>query len=205
MLDSGFALRRDSAQPDDFSGHQSHRSIIDGSSRLLNPRQRETWGLQSTHQSRLNYLHFKSRLNGKELNLHDVEEDRILWPESADEVATDELEERELVRILEQEKRILDETRRNTKAEIDRCEEMLSEFRRQRQLILQNKREEVISKRKSYEQELRQLKESILNEEAEINIHIRNVEYYPGDELSGLNSSAALEAHPVGPRQRSSK
>jgi hypothetical protein len=109
------------------------------------------------------------------------------------------VEETQLLRILDQEKLLLSETGQSIEDEIDRCKRMLEEFREQRRKILEAKIQDNKAKRANYEQELVHIKNTIMNEEAEFNIHIRSIDGHSVSEdiSSGLNNSAALVAHHV--------
>jgi septal ring factor EnvC (AmiA/AmiB activator) len=158
-----------------------------------NPRQREVWELQSGHHERLNYLHFKARLEGQPARAGDS-----AIPEQA-AVADDsrQTEEQELIDRLRRETELLEDARRSTTAEIDRCKKMLKEFREQRQRKLAQKQKENRSREQVYEEELRQLRQAIENYDSEINISIRKVDYIDGsdaEDVSALNQSSALRA-----------
>jgi hypothetical protein len=143
--------------------------------------------MQSTHQSRLNYLHFKARLEGK----YPVYEE----PSESVEVVDPNLfkEEQELIETLKRERHLLEEAKEGVRTEIDKCKEMLERFRLQRAKKLEAKQRENAQRRKLYEDELAHLKATIAKEKAEINVSIRQVDYNPGDgEVSDLNESARL-------------
>jgi hypothetical protein len=156
-----------------------------------NPRQREVWEMQSEHQQRLNYLHFKARLEGQPGRAEDSE-----IPEQAAVVEdSGETEEQDLIELLRHETELLEDAKRTTTSEIDRCKQMLKEFREQRQRRLAQKQKENKSRERIYDEELRQLRRAIERQDSEINISIRKVDYVDAsdmEDVSALNQSSAL-------------
>jgi hypothetical protein len=137
-----------------------------------NPRQREVWEMQSTHQSRLNHLHFKARLEGTSTT---ADASPIPTHEPiADETLGDDPT---LIETLKHETRLLEDAKRNTSSEIDRCQKMLEDFREQRQKKLEMKRQEIEERRQLYDRELKALRLSIESQPSEINVSIRDVRY----------------------------
>ena len=164
-----------------YNSSSLNRSYIQTTVPHRNPRQQEIWELQSNHQNRLNYIHFKARLEGKELPEGDNQPDFKI-PTFANELYSLQLEERELIETLRQEKRLLEEARLNTTTEIDKCKRMLEEFRAQRRRKLSEKQADNEARRKTYERELESLRQTIANEKTDIKVSIHQVEYAGDDD-----------------------
>jgi chromosome segregation ATPase len=150
----------------------STRTYLQSSIPHRNPRQREIWEMQSAHQNRLNYLHFKARLDGKYAVYDESSDSEEPLP---DPKLLDE--ERELTETLKQERKLLDEAKEGVESEIDKCKEMLEKFRVQRAKKLEAKRTENATRKKLYQDELARLKATIAKEKAEINVSIRQVDF----------------------------
>ena len=176
-----------------YNSSSLNRSYIQTTVPHRNPRQQEIWELQSNHQNRLNYIHFKARLEGKELPEGDNQPDFKI-PTFANELYSLQLKERELIETLRQEKRLLEEARLNTTTEIDKCKRMLEEFRAQRRRKLSEKQADNEARRKTYERELESLRQTIANEKTDIKVSIHQVEYAGDDDdnVSLLNRSKDL-------------
>jgi hypothetical protein len=136
-----------------------------------NPRQREVWEMQSTHQSRLNYLHFLARLDGTRASSDDsAAHDRV-----ADAALLSE--EAELAATLRRERHLLEESRASVAAEVDQIKGMLEGFRQQRAKRLAEKQRENGDRAKSYDEELRRLRRLVTSGKSDIRVAIRKVEW----------------------------
>lgn len=164
-----------------------------------NPRQQEIWELQSNHQNYLNYLHFKARLEGNDRVVNSNKADTEIRNRHSSSFSNEyhqlELEERELTETLRQEERLLEEAKQNTQLEIDRCKQMLEDFRKERKKKLEEKQTENSSRRKIYEEELESLRRAIANEKSDIKVSIHQIDYmsHPdAEDVSALNKSYDL-------------
>lgn len=176
-----------------FKSTTTSRSYIQPSVDHRNPRQQEVWDMQSMHQSRLNYIHFMARLDGKTgkegedfsgddyYNANEENDDRALLEE-----------EETLKETLRQEKELLEKAKRDVQEEIDRCQKMLDNFRAQRKKQTQIKNQENQSRRKIYEEELEALKATIEKEKSDIRVSIHQIDYMnqpDAEDVTALNSS----------------
>lgn len=170
------------------------RSYVQTTVPHRNPRQREIWEMQTTHQSRLNWLHFKARMEGWEAGVGEYK------PKTEEELAEEQnlLElEIQLKKELAQERKLLEEARTNVKGEIDKCKKMLKQFREQRQRKASEKRSENEARRKTYFEELEKLKQIMAKEKTEIRVAIHHVDYVSGSasgSVSELNDSENLQS-----------
>ena len=176
------------------SSYSLGRSYLQTSVPHSNPRQREIWEMQSAHQNRLNWLHFKARLDGWEAGVGEYK------PKTEEELA----QERDLLDLeiqlkkeLAQERKLLEEARTNVQGEIDKCKKMLKEFRQQREKKAAEKRSENEVRRKLYEEELAKLQHAMAKDKADIRVAIHRVDYVSGSDsasVSALNDSAKLRS-----------
>ncbi|OHT17453.1 hypothetical protein TRFO_02461 [Tritrichomonas foetus] len=188
------SLYGSNTNPNNFSGSLSTRSYVKTSVDHRNPRQHEIWEMQSNHQNRLNYLHFKARLDG-----YDEREDERKTTNFSSQLSSEhyalEMEEKELIETLRQEKKLLEEAKVNTKLEVDRCKKMLEDFRIERKKKLSEKKSENSSRRKIYEEELESLRQTIANEKTDIKVSIHQIDYMSqpdAEDVSALNKSYDL-------------
>ena len=167
--------------------HGSRTSLKSGIAHR-NPRQEEVWELQSVHQGQLNWLHFMARLEGREPKL------RPYQPAAED--ASLLSKEQELRETLIRERKLLIDAKTSVQQEIDRCKQMLEEFRVQRRKRFQEKQKENLTRKSIYEQELLHLKTLLQNEKSDIRVSIHQVDYTASSEsdvdVSALNESSNL-------------
>lgn len=170
------------------------RSYVQPSVPHSNPRQREIWEMQSAHQNRLNWLHFKARMEGWEAGLGEYK------PKTEEELAQerDMLElEVQLKKELAQERKLLEEAKISVKGEIDKCKEMLKRFRKQREKKAAEKRAENEARRKMYQDELEKLRSVMAEDKVDIRVAIHHVDYVSGSEsesVSAMNDSENLRS-----------
>lgn len=163
------------------------KNYMQSSVSYRNPRQQEIWEMQSTHQRRLNWMHFKAHMEGHRFTPTETPE-----PVEIIQLQDPSLskQEEELRKTLEEERKMLHEAKTNVQTEIDKCKKMLDEFRAQRQKKVAEKRSENIERRKLYERELLQLKESMRSDNSEIKMSIHRVDV--DMDSSELNNSANI-------------
>ena len=178
-------------------------SVFDGTTygsrsyNLLNPRQTEFYMQQKAHQERLNYLHFKYRLNNeKSSNKYDDfdfssyyrNSDRLnkTMPISMphdddydDEASADQLklerklaqEEMELKKELKRQQLLLTDTQTKLTEQIDRIKLLLEKFRREREISMKNLETEYSQRKERYKTDITTIKNTEVKK-PEINISI---------------------------------
>lgn len=154
------------------------RSYIQPTIPYQNPRQREIWEMQLNHQQRLNYLHFKARLEGRDSYGNPIDDaQQIALSMQNEEYDRLELELRQLEAALEQEQKLLNEAKINTNQEIDKCKKMLESFRIERKNKLEAKQKENAERKRKYQEDISELKQQIANGKSDIRISIRQVNH----------------------------
>ena len=158
---------------------------------FLNPRQNEFYLQQKAHQERLNYLHFKYRMNeenGKknedsELShfpLDDVSVFNSQFSKRKPKQASEEdlqrekklsREEQELQKELHRQQVLLQETKTKINDEIDRVKLLLEKFRRERNISMKNLENEYSRRKERYETDITTIKNTEIKK-PEININI---------------------------------
>ena len=164
---------------------------------LLNPRQTEFYMQQKAHQERLNYLHFKYRLNNQENSGTNDEFDfsnyyrnssrlnktmPISMPDdedSDDEASADLIrlerklaqEELELQKELKRQQSLLTDTQTKLTEQIDRIKLLLEKFRREREISMKNLENEYSQRKERYKTDITTIKNTEVKK-PEINISI---------------------------------